>query len=74
VDFGSRDQVAVDTVFFMMTPTPRVHLQLLSRLASALHDREFRSAVKDRAQLDRILEQARRLEPTFSRRDPDGAG
>ncbi len=74
VDFGARDQVAVATVFFMMTPTPRVHLQLLSRLASALHDSEFRAAVKDRAPLDRILEQARRLEPTFSRGDRDGAG
>jgi PTS system nitrogen regulatory IIA component len=74
VDFGAQDQVAVDTVFFMMTPTPRVHLQLLSRLASALHDREFRDAVKDGAPLERILEQAQRLELTFSSHARDQVG
>ena len=67
VDFGAPDQIPVDTVFFMMTPTPRVHLQLLSRLASALHDKQFRAAVKERSSSDRILEEARRLESTFPR-------
>ncbi len=67
VDFGAPDQIHVDTVFFMMTPTPRVHLQLLSRLASALHDEQFRAAVKERASLERILEEAHRLKSTFPR-------
>ncbi len=67
VDFGAEDQIPIDTVFFMITPTARVHLQLLSRLASALHDKPFRAALKERAPLPRILEEAHRLEPTFSR-------
>ena len=67
VDFGAQDQIEVDTVFFMITPTPRTHLQLLSKLASALHDKQFRAAVKERAPLERILEEAGRLESTFSR-------
>lgn len=67
VDFGAPDRIAVNTVFFLITPTPRAHLQLLSRLASALHDPQFRAAVKERAPLERVLEQAQRLESSFSR-------
>jgi PTS system nitrogen regulatory IIA component len=74
LDAGAQDRIAVDTIFFMVTPTPRIHLQLLSKLASALHDRQFRAAVKERAPLERILEEAQRIESTFLRREGTGSG
>jgi len=74
VDFGAPDRIPVDTVFFMVTPTPRVHLQLLSRLASALHDPQFRAAVKERAPLERVLAQAQRIEAASAGPGANGSG
>jgi PTS system nitrogen regulatory IIA component len=59
--FGAADGTPVDTVFFLVTPTPRVHLHLVSQLMTALHDEEFRAAVRDRAPLDRLVAGALRV-------------
>jgi nitrogen PTS system EIIA component len=59
--FGAADKGPVDTLFFMVTPTPRAHLQLVSRLMMALHDPAFRQALRDRAPLETLLVEARRL-------------
>lgn len=74
VDFGAPDRIPADTVFFLVTPTPRVHLQLLSRLASALHDKQFRAAVKERAPIDRVLAQAKHIESASSGAGANGSG
>lgn len=68
VDFLSPDGKAIDTVFFLATSSPRAHLHLLGRLASALHDEGFRQAVKRRADLAQVLAEARRVEEKLSRR------
>lgn len=52
----------VDTIFFLVSSAPRVHLKLLQRVALALHDPDFRRAVKARAPLDVVVGHARRLE------------
>ena len=62
VDFQSPDGKPIDTVFFLVTSSPRVHLHLLSRLARALHNDAFRTAVKTRATLDVVLAEARIIE------------
>lgn len=62
VDFQSPDGKPIDTVFFLMTSSPRVHLHLLARLARALHDPAFRAAVKERAPLETVLAEARRID------------
>jgi PTS system nitrogen regulatory IIA component len=62
VDFGARDGKPVHTLFLLATPTVNAHLQILARLAAALHDREFKSAVLRRAPAAEILAQARRLD------------
>ena len=60
--FGAADGVPVDTLFFLVTPAPRVHLQLISRLMAALHDGPFRAALRGRAALEALLVEARRLD------------
>jgi PTS system nitrogen regulatory IIA component len=67
VDFGARDGKPVHTLFLLATPTVNVHLQMLARLAAALHDAEFKSAVLRRAPASEILAHARRLDAKAGR-------
>lgn len=62
VDFGAIDGKPVHTVFSMVSPTIRGHLALLSRIAGALHDPEFKRAILARAPREKILAEARRFE------------
>lgn len=71
VDFGAIDGKPVHTIFSMVSTTMAGHLALLSRIAGALHDAAFKSAVLARAPRERILSEARRFEATV--RDPRGA-
>ncbi len=68
IDFGARDGKPVHVVFLLATPTVNAHLQLLARLAAALHDRDFKSAVLRRAPADEILAHARRVETATKER------
>jgi PTS system nitrogen regulatory IIA component len=74
VEFGAIDGKPVHTTFSIVTPTIRSHLYLLSRLAAALHDTGFRDAVRSKAPASKILEEARRLEATFSVPPPSAHG
>ncbi len=65
VEFAAIDGKPVHTVFSIVTPTIRLHLQLLSQLAAALHDSGFRDAVMSKAPASKVLEQAQRVEGTF---------
>ncbi len=67
VDFGARDGKQVHTLFLLATPTVDAHLQILARLAAALHDPEFKNAVLRRAPADEILAHARRLDAKAGR-------
>jgi PTS system nitrogen regulatory IIA component len=62
VDFGGQSRGAVHTIFTMMSPTVRAHIQLLAALAAALHDAEFKAAVLERRSPAEILAQARRID------------
>ncbi len=46
VDFGAIDGRPVDTLFALIAPTIRGHLALLSHLSYAVHDPNFRDALK----------------------------
>ena len=63
----ARDGKPVHTLFLLVTPTVSVHLQMLARLAAALHDAEFKSAVLRRAPAKEILAHARRLDAAKAR-------
>lgn len=62
VDFEAIDGKPVHTIFSLVSPTIRGHLSLLSRIAAALHDPEFKRAILKRAPQDAILAEARRVE------------
>jgi PTS system nitrogen regulatory IIA component len=62
LDLRTPDGRPVDTIFFMIAPTVRAHLQLLARLAGALHDPELKQAIARRAGRDEILAAVRRAE------------
>jgi PTS system nitrogen regulatory IIA component len=74
VDFAALDGMPVHTVFSIVTPTIRSHLHLLSRLAAALHYKDFRDAVLRKAPATEVLEQALRVEGTFARPSPSSNG
>jgi PTS system nitrogen regulatory IIA component len=65
VAYAARDGKPVHTLFALVSPTARLHLQLLARLACGLRDAGFREAIDQRHPADRILAEARRLEETL---------
>jgi PTS system nitrogen regulatory IIA component len=66
VVFDTIDGKPVDTVFTLLSPTIRAHLQLLSRLSLALLDPGFKDAVLRRAGIDDILAESRRVEAALA--------
>jgi PTS system nitrogen regulatory IIA component len=65
VEFGALDARPVGILFSMICPTVRFHLQLLSRLAFALHNASFRGAVLRQSPKAEILDQARRVDASL---------
>jgi PTS system nitrogen regulatory IIA component len=66
VDFGALDGKPVHVLFAVISPTMRGHLQLLSRLAHALHDDPFRQALMAQAPAEDILREARRVDAALA--------
>jgi PTS system nitrogen regulatory IIA component len=62
VDFGALDGKPVVALFSMICPTTRTHLQLLARLAYALHDPLLKAQVLGAAPAEQILSEVRRVE------------
>lgn len=62
VAFGAPDDKPVDTVFLIVSPTIRAHLQMLAHLARAVLDPGFRAALDRRASLDELAAEAGRIE------------
>jgi PTS system nitrogen regulatory IIA component len=62
VPFAAIDNKPVTTVFAMMTPTVRGHLHLLSHLSHALNDGDFVATLQRRAEKEKILAVARRVD------------
>jgi nitrogen PTS system EIIA component len=73
VEFGAMDGQPVRVLFTLVSPTVHMHLQLLSRIAYALHDEGFRSAISEPATREVILSEARRVDIMLdSRTESDG--
>lgn len=62
VQFGTTSNNVIHTLFSLVTPTVRRHLQLLAKIAAALHDERFKARVLARASADEIVQEARRLD------------
>lgn len=70
IPFDAVDGRPVHTMFWIISPTIRVHLRLLAKLSWALHDPSFKAAVLRRAPGPEIIEQAARIEAAASVRKP----
>lgn len=62
VPFGASDGKPVATVFLIVSPTVRTHLQVLARVARALLDPGFRGALERRASTEELANEAARIE------------
>ena len=62
IPYGSPDARPVNAIFAVISPTVGLHLQLLARLAVALREPAFLTAIERKSPADEILEQARRVE------------
>lgn len=61
IDFKALDRQPVRAVFTVVSPTVRSHLHLLSRLAFALRDAEFKGLVQAQAGREELLKCVRRV-------------
>jgi nitrogen PTS system EIIA component len=61
IEFGAIDDQPVHTLFTLVSPTVRIHLYMLSRLAHALRDATFKEAVARQASREELLAAARAL-------------
>ncbi len=61
VEFGALDGKPVHALFSVISPTVRGHLCLLSRLAFALHDPQFKGLVVNQADREAIHQGVRRI-------------
>ncbi|MCC6751430.1 MAG: PTS sugar transporter subunit IIA [Deltaproteobacteria bacterium] len=59
---GAPDETQIQTIFLIVSPTVRAHLQMLVRLGRALLDPAFRAAVERRATTEELAAEAGRLE------------
>jgi nitrogen PTS system EIIA component len=67
VDFGALDGKPVEIVFMLISPTVKIHLHLLSKLAYALRNDTFRSVLRCPCDPALILDVARRVESELGR-------
>lgn len=67
VDFGALDGKPVQILFTITSPTVRVHLHLLSKLAYALRDQRLRETLQLPCQSAEILAALRRIESDIGR-------
>jgi PTS system nitrogen regulatory IIA component len=66
IDFGALDGRPGDILFTLVSPTVRAHLHLLSKLAFALREPQFKAAITRRGSREEILSSARLVEESIS--------
>jgi len=54
IDFNSLDSKPVKVLFLLISPNIRMHLYFLSRLSFVLQNKDFKEAIQERANPDRI--------------------
>jgi PTS system nitrogen regulatory IIA component len=67
VDFEALDGIPVKILFMLTSPTVKVHLHLLSKLAYALRDESFRAILGHSCDPAAIMEAARRFDQGLKR-------
>lgn len=67
IDFGALDGLPVRILFMLTSPTVKVHLHLLSRLAYALREDSFRSSLSSGSDPAGIIAAAERIDKEIRR-------
>jgi PTS system nitrogen regulatory IIA component len=67
IDFGAIDGKPVSCLFTLITPTARVHLQVLSQLAYALKDPAVKDVILKQSSREIILSEIQRVENSLQR-------
>lgn len=68
VDFSAIDGAPIRVLFVALAPSIHAHLQMLSRIAHALHDPPFRALLNAHAPSEEILRDAGRLDDVLGSR------
>jgi PTS system nitrogen regulatory IIA component len=68
VDFGALDGQPVHTLFTLISPTIRANLHLLSRLAFALRNPDFKALIVRQAGRDEVLAAVKRISESLRNR------
>lgn len=69
IDFHAIDGQPVSTLFTLISPTVRAHLHMLSRLGYVLQNQEFKSALKQQASRDALMDALSRAEAAIPEMD-----
>lgn len=72
IEYGAPDGQPIFALFTLVSATVRDHLHLLSHLAMALHDENFRQLVEQRSGREKILGRIHELEDAKAHRPPAG--
>jgi PTS system nitrogen regulatory IIA component len=67
IDFGAIDDLPVDTLFTLISPSVRAHLHLLSRLGIVLRDDRVRAALRSRATREELMDAFSKAEAALPR-------
>jgi PTS system nitrogen regulatory IIA component len=69
VDFGSLDNHPVHTLFILLTATPKMHLEVLSKISYLCQDESFLNLLKEHAQKKIILDYVRKRELEWHKKE-----
>ncbi|RPI01947.1 MAG: helix-turn-helix domain-containing protein [Ignavibacteriae bacterium] len=68
IDFGSLDNQPVHTLFILLTASPKMHLEVLSKISYLCQDDAFLTILKDHAEKETILNYVRTREGEWQKK------
>lgn len=68
VDFGALDSQPVHTLFILLTASPKMHLEVLSKISYLCQDETFYRLLQDGAQKDVVMEYIRNKEAAWNKK------
>jgi nitrogen PTS system EIIA component len=69
IDFGSLDNQPVHTLFILLTVTPKMHLEVLSKISYLCQDESFLLLLKEQSPKEIILEYVRKRELDWHKKE-----
>jgi nitrogen PTS system EIIA component len=69
IDFGSLDNQPVHTLFILLTATPKMHLEVLSKISYLCQDESFLLLLKEQSSKEIILEYVRKRELDWHKKE-----